>query len=141
MTEAAPGRAFADTNIFVALFVGPTHPLHEPALDLFRRVANGELVLILTPVIVIELGHVCRTVFGWDRERIIDRLGNLLRADNVEVRERDVLRATFDLFTQHRSLDLPDAYLAANALAIGPTVVASFDRGIDSVEGIARIST
>jgi predicted nucleic acid-binding protein len=129
--DSEPGRvALADTNVFVALLAGPPHPLHEQSLDLFRRVADGRLTLIVTPVIVAELVYACRSVLGWSRTVTADRLARLLRADG--------LIRTLELFGRHRRLDLPDAYLAATALTLGPAVVASFDRDYDAIVGLQR---
>ena len=50
--------------MFVALLAGPTHALHGPALSLFRRVAEGTLRLIVTPIVVAELVYVTRDVVG-----------------------------------------------------------------------------
>jgi len=130
--------ALADTNVFVALLAGPSHPLHERSLELFRRVADGRLTLILTPVILAELVYACRMVLGWSRVVTADRLGRLLRADGLSVREQAILIRALELFGRHRRLDLPDAYLAATALMAGPAVVASFDRDYDVIEGVER---
>ncbi len=139
MIASEPGRvALADTNVFVALLAGPPHPLHEQSLDLFRRVADGRLTLIVTPVIVAELVYACRSVLGWSRTVTADRLARLLRADGLTVREQAVLIRTLELFGRHRRLDLPDAYLAATALTLGPAVVASFDRDYDAIVGLVR---
>jgi predicted nucleic acid-binding protein len=82
-----PETAYADTNVFIALLVGPGHPLHEPALSIFRRVADGELVLVVTPVIVAELVYVGRALLQWKREVAAARLGELVSADGLVVAE------------------------------------------------------
>lgn len=132
--------AYADTNLFIALLVGPSHPLHESALSIFRRVAGGELVLIVTPVIVAELVYVGRSVLRWTREVAADRLGALLSADGLVLVEASTVMGALRLFGKHPRLDFADAYLAAAALEVGPAAVASFDTGLDTVEGVRRIS-
>ena len=132
--------AYADTNVFIALLVGPGHPLHERALSIFRRVADGELVLVVTPVILAELVHVGRSLLRWTRGVSADRLGELLSADGLVVTEQATVQRALWLYREQSSLDFADAYLAAAALEVGPAVVASLDAGLDSVEGIRRIS-
>ena len=132
--------AYADTNVFIALFVGPGHALHEPALSIFRRVADGELVLIVTPIVVAELVYVGRSLLRWTRRIAADRLGELLSADGLVVAEADTVRRALLLYRERPKLDFADAYLAAAALEVGPAVVASLDAGLDSVEGVRRIS-
>jgi predicted nucleic acid-binding protein len=138
--RARPATAYADTNLFIALLVGPGHPLHESALSIFRRVAEGELVLVVTPVIVAELVYVGRSLLRWTRRVAADRLGDLLSADGLAVAEAATVLRALRLFGERARLDFADAYLAAAALEVGPAVVASLDAGLDSVEGVRRIS-
>jgi len=133
--------AYADTNVFIALLVGPGHPLHERALSIFRRVADGELVLVVTPVIVAELVYVGRALLRWTRGVAADRLAELLSADGLVVAEEATIRRALRLYRERPRLDFADAYLAAAALEVGPAVVASLDAGLDSVEGVQRISS
>lgn len=137
---AALQVALADTNIFVALLVGPPHALHEAALALFRRVAEGGLALQLTPVVVAELVYACLSVLRWDRDVVAGHLTKLLTADGVHVREGDVLIAALQLFRSRPAMDFPNAYLAASALVDGPPIVASFDRDYDAITGLQRIA-
>lgn len=133
--------AYADTNVFIALLVGPSHPLHEPALSIFRRVADGELVLLVTPVVVAELVYVGRSLLRWTRGVAADRLGELVSADGLVVAEAATVHRALRLYGERSKLDFADAYLAAAALEVGPAVVASLDAGLDAVEGVRRIST
>ena len=130
-----------DTNVFIALLAGPDHPAHDEALGVFRRVAGGELVLLVTPVIVAEIVYVVRRVLGWTRDATIEPLLALLTADGLVLSERRTLMRAMELYGQHSHLDFADAYLAAAALEIGPAVVASFDRDLDSIEGVRRLAS
>lgn len=132
--------AYADTSVFIALLVGPAHPLHEPALSIFRRVADGDLVLVVTPVVVAELAYVGRSVLGWTRGVAADRLAELLSADGLAVAEAATVQHALLLYRERSKLDFADAYLAAAALEVGPAEIASFDAGLDTVAGIRRIS-
>jgi len=124
----------------VALLAGPTHPLHDRALSVFRRVAEGSLGLIVTPIVVAELVYVARDVVGWSRTVIAERLGSLLDADGLLVTEAAVIRRALGLYGERSRLDFADAYLAASALEDGPAAVASFDTDFDALEGVRRIS-
>lgn len=126
--------------MFVALLAGPTHALHGPALSLFRRVAEGTLRLIVTPIVVAELVYVTRDVVGWSRTVIAERLGSLLDADGLVVMEAAVTRRALSLYGERTRLDYADAYLAAAALELGPAAVASFDADFDALTGLRRIS-
>ena len=139
-SRTRPASAYADTNVFIALLVGPGHPLHEPSLSIFRRVAEGDLVLVVTPVIVAELVYVGLSLLGWTRAAAAERLGELLSADGLVVAEARTIQRALLLYKERSKLDFADAYLAAAALEVGPAAVASFDGGLDSVEGVRRIS-
>lgn len=135
-----PDLAYGDTNLFVALLVGADHPLHDRALSVFRRVADGELALIVTPVVLAELVYVARSVLTWTRRVVAERIGSLLEADGLVLTERPTLLRALDLYGASAKLDFADAYLSAAALEAGPPVVASFDSDFDAVEGVRRIS-
>jgi len=139
-TRRQPDLAYSDTNAFVALLVGADHPLHERALSVFRRVADGELALIVTPVIAAELVYVVRSVLGWTRRVAADRIGSLLEADGLVLTEGPTVMRAVRLYGENSRLDFADAYLAAAALEKGPAVVVSFDADLDTVEGVRRIS-
>jgi len=135
-----PDLAYADTILFVSLLVGSGHPLHEPALGVFRRVADGQLGLIVTPIVVAELVYVARALLGWTRQITAQKLGSLLEADGVVLTEGAVLGRALRLFGERSRLDFADAYLAALALEVGPPAIASFDADLDIIEGVRRIS-
>lgn len=135
-----PDLAYADTDLFVALLVGAGHPLHEQALGVFRRVADGQLGLIVTPIVVAELVYVARSLLGWTRRLTTQRLGALLEADGLVLTEAPVVLRALRLFGERSQLDFADAYLAALALEVGPPAVASFDADLDIIGGVRRIS-
>jgi len=130
----------ADTNLFVALLEGPSHTSHDQALSLFRRVAEGHLTLVVTPVIVAELVYVSKGALKWSRTETAARLATLLDADGLIVREGPVIRAALELYGQFPRLDFADAYIAAAALAVGAGVVVSFDADLDGIEGLTRVA-
>jgi predicted nucleic acid-binding protein len=138
--RARPDLAYADTNIFVSLLVGPGHPLHGPALGVFRRVADGRLGLIVTPIVVAELVYVTRSLLGWTHQLIAQRLSALLTADGIALVEGPTLLRALRLFGDVRKLDFADAYLAAIAIEVGPPAIVSFDADLDAVGGVLRIS-
>lgn len=141
MTAARPDLAWADTNLFVALFAHDSHPLHGRALDLFRRVANGSLRLIVTPVVIAELVDVAEAVFRWRRATVAQRLGELVTAEGLEVRDAAVVSRALEMYGGSRRLDFVDAYLGALALTEGPSRVASLDRDFDHIQGVRRLSS
>ena len=103
--------------------------------------ADGELGLIVTPIVVAELAYVARSLLGWTRQVAAQRLGPPARGGwaRRHRRVRGLARA-LRLYGERSRLDFADAYLAALALEVGPPAVASFDADLDVVEGVHRIS-
>lgn len=132
--------AYVDTNAIVALFAGGSHTLHEPALALFRRVADGQLSLILTPVVVAELVYVATGALGWSRSVAVRRMTDLLDAHGLIVKEGRVVARALGLLSRSKRLDFPDAYLASLALDMDRPALASFDRDLDTVPGLRRVT-
>lgn len=141
MSDRPPTIAWADTNIFVSLFADAAHPLHQSALNLFRRVAEGSLRLIVTPIVIAELVYVAESLFTWRRATTARRLTELVRAEGLDVREAGVVTQALNLYGSQRGLDFADAYLAAAALMVGPPALASLDRDFDRIDGVRRLSS
>ncbi|MDP9222731.1 MAG: type II toxin-antitoxin system VapC family toxin [Actinomycetota bacterium] len=137
--QARTRVAFADTNLFIALLTGPSHSLHDEAVALFRRVADGDLELVVTPITVAELIYVSRPALGWSRTEAVAGLTDLLSAHGITLREPNAIATALQLYVRHGRLDFADAYLAAVALEAS-TAVASFDRDFDLVNGLDRIA-
>lgn len=133
-------RAYADSNLLLALFAEAEHPSHAAATALFARVVRRELRLIVTPVVVAEVVWAARRTFGWSPAQAATVLRDALEADGLDVIERASVFAALDLQITEPQLDFVDAYLAAIARTLGPAVIASFDRDFDRVTGIERIS-
>lgn len=138
-TRRHPDLAYADTNVFMALIAGPANRLHEPALAIFRRVADGDLALIVTPIVVAEIVYVVRSLMGWSRAITAERIAELLQADGLVLTEGPTLLLALRLFGARSKLEFADAYLAALALDVGPAVVASFDGDLSGIQGVRRI--
>jgi predicted nucleic acid-binding protein len=84
--------------------------------------------------------YVGRSLLRWTRGVAADRLGELLSADGLVVAEAETVRCALLLYRERSKLDFADAYLAAAAREVGPAVVASLDAGLDTVDGLRRIS-
>ncbi len=133
-------RAWLDANAAIALMEGPANALHDQAVDVFRRVAEGDLEVILTAPVMVELAWYLERRLRWSRARSARRLAQLLASDGVTSLDR-ALEDSVVVYGRNPRLDYVDAYLGACALAIGPAAVVSFDRDLDRVEGVARIGS
>lgn len=135
-----PQRGWLDANAAIALIEGPGHELHSRAIDVFRRVADGQLEVIVTAPVIVELAWYLEHRLRWSRVRSASRLIQLIAADGVIVLD-PVVAPSLELFQRNRRLDYVDAYLSACATALGPANVVSFDQDLDRIDGVARIGS
>lgn len=133
-------RAWLDANAVISLVAGRANSNHDRAVNVFRRVADGDLEVILTVPVVFEIAWFLERRLAWSRARCADQLRSILGARGVVVLDQVLLPAV-DLFAANRRLDFVDAYLGACALILGPATVVSFDRDLDRIDGVARISS
>jgi predicted nucleic acid-binding protein len=104
-SRPAPEIAYGDTNTFIALLAGSSHPLHARALGLFRRVADGELALVVTAIVVAELVYVTTASMDWSRQVVGERLSALLQADGLLLPERPTILRALSLYAAGTRLD------------------------------------
>jgi putative PIN family toxin of toxin-antitoxin system len=68
-----------DTNVYISLFTRPENPLFE----IWRQACSGSFVLMLSPVIVRELGRVLRERFFWSETAIVKLIKLLTRVGEI----------------------------------------------------------
>ena len=105
-------------------------------------VIESDTALAISAVIVAEVAHVLRRVYGRPREQIVDTLVDLVQRENLQPRriDRTTLVQALLLCRPSGRVSFPDALLWAEARSTGAGVVYSFDRqfpraGIDVRDG------
>jgi predicted nucleic acid-binding protein len=130
-------RQLVDTNVLARFFTGEPHDMALKARRLVERADNGEIVLVLLPVIVAELIYTLESYYELDRKEVASKLLSFLQSRGVEAAEEP--RVT-DALTRCRDFNahFADAYLAAAAVELHHPV-ASFDRDFDKFKDVQRI--
>ena len=128
-------EAVVDTNILVRHLTGDPPALARRATAFLRA---GH-VLVLTDVIAAELVYVLSSYYGRPRAEIADAVRALLAFPSIAVRDPALLYRATELFESQR-FAFHDAYLVAAAERTGIGRVASFDRDLDAVPTIERIT-
>ncbi len=126
--------AFIDTNVLVRHLTGDP-PRQAAAAG--RLLASDE-DLLLTDVVLTEVGYVLESFYEAPRTAVADALRAILGHRSIRVVDAPLLQRTVEIYELDR-LDLTDAYLVASAERSGVGVVASFDRSIDRVTTVRRI--
>lgn len=125
--------AFVDTNILIRHLTGDPPEQAERA----TRYLDEADQLLLSDLILAEVAYVLESYYDVGRTQVAETLRSVLSFRAIQVVDRALLQRAVELYEVHR-LDFADAYLVASAERTGVGVVASFDRGIDSVGTVRR---
>jgi predicted nucleic acid-binding protein len=128
-------RAFVDSNVLVRHLTGDPPDQAKRATALLRDAEE----LILVDLVVAEVVYVLESVYVVERERVAELVRAIVGFPPVVVPDRLLLLRSLEIYEQHR-IHFAESYLAACAEATGVGVVASFDRAIDRVGTVRRLS-
>ena len=128
-------RAFVDSNVLVRHLTGDPPDQARRATALLRDAEE----LILVDLVVAEVVYVLESVYAVERERVAELVRAIVGFPPVVVPDRLLLLRSLEIYEQHR-IHFAESYLAACAEATGVGVVASFDRAIDRVGTVRRLS-
>lgn len=118
-------RLRVDANVFLRFLTGEPEAMAERAARLMRRAEEGEVLLVVSPMVVAEMIWVLKSFYRHSYSEIARVLVPLLSADGIEVEEREVLVLAIEL-ARDKNVDFVDAVLALQAVRQGETVC-SFD--------------
>ena len=126
-----------DTNVLLRFLTGEPPAMARKARTLMERADQGEVLLLLLPVIVAEAVYTLESFYELERSEVAEKLIAFLCARGVQAAEPDrVLQAL--QWCRDRHAHFADAYLAAAALELG-LPVASFDRDVDKLKQVTRL--
>jgi len=134
--EARPeAGGLVDTSVLVRYLTGDPPLLAAQAKDL----VEGDGIVLLTDVVLLETSHVLRAVYGVPREAIVDALVAFLRRENVRPvdRPKDILTTALGLCRPSGRVSIADALIWAAARTAGVPVY-TFDKRFPD-EGIAVV--
>ncbi|MEX2046900.1 MAG: PIN domain-containing protein [Chloroflexota bacterium] len=117
--------AWLDANVLIRVLTDQPADLARKAQTLLGRAQKGDLLLVLSVVVVAEVVWVLGRHYGYDRDRIALGLRELVTADGIAAEGADDVLDALALMVDH-NVDFPDAYLAAAANRRGD-LVATFD--------------
>jgi predicted nucleic acid-binding protein len=130
-------RQLIDTNVLARFFTGEPRELADKARRLVERADNGEVVLVVLPLIVAELIYTLESFYEMERKEVAAKLLSFLQSRGIEaveaVRISNALKRC-----RERNAHFADAYLAASAIEM-EMPIASFDRDFDKFKDVQRI--
>lgn len=94
---------------------------------------------LLADLVVAEAVYVLESFYEQPRERVATLVRALLGLRAIRSVDERLLRCALELY-EHDGLDVAEAYLVAVAEVTGVGAVTSFDRSIDRVASVRRVS-
>lgn len=124
---------FAETSVIVRYLTADPPEMGRRA----ARIIETDEDVWLTETILAESSHVLRSVYGLNRENVVDILLRLLRRRNIGFHgmDKSLAIAALQLTRPSGRVSVPDALVWAAAHAAAPATVYTFDRRFPS-EGI-----
>ena len=114
-------RLRVDANVLLRFLTGEPKPMAEQAARLMRRAEQGEVLLVLSPLVIAEMVWVLKSFYRHSFDEISRVVIPLLSADGVEVEDRELLIRAIEL-ARDKNVDFLDAVLALQAVREGETV-------------------
>jgi predicted nucleic acid-binding protein len=130
-------RQLVDTNVLARFFTGEPAEMAAKSRRLVEQADQGEIVLVVLPVIVAELVYTLESFYGMRRKEVAAQLLSFLQSRGIEAVES---ARVADALTRCRDLNahFADAYLAASSVEL-ENPIASFDRDFDKFSDVRRI--
>jgi predicted nucleic-acid-binding protein len=119
-------RLRVDANVLLRFLTGEPADLAERAARLMIRAERGEVLLILSPLVVAEMVWVLKSVYRRAYDEIAEVLVPLLSAAGLEAEDREMMIEALEL-TRKRNVDFLDAVLSLQAISKDETVC-TFDK-------------
>lgn len=118
-------RLRIDANVLLRFLTGEPESMAESAARLMRRAENGEVLLILSPLVVAETVWVLKSFYRRSAPEIAQVLIPLLSADGLEVKDREIMIGALEL-ARDKNVDFVDAVIALEAVRSNE-VICTFD--------------
>jgi predicted nucleic acid-binding protein len=118
-------RLWVDANVVVRFLTGDPPEMAERAAKLMARAENGEVVLVLSSIVVAEVIWVLKSFYRYPFEDIARVVIPLISADGVEAEDRELMVQAIEL-AQEKNVSFIDAFLALKAVRHEESVC-SFD--------------
>lgn len=126
---------FLDTNVFLRLLVeqpdAQSEPMRDRAIELFRKVRNGELQATTTEVVLHEICYIltAKTHYALSVEDVISYMRTLLSLDGLwfPAGEKRIYLRALDIWEEHPKILYSDSLVAARAERLN-VPLATFDK-------------
>lgn len=105
-------QGYVDANVILRFLTGDPPPMAERAALLFQAVEQGELQLMVDPIVLAEVVWVLQSFYRYRPAEIAPIMREFLLQDGIEAEEKDILLQALSLY-EFRNVDFADALVAA----------------------------
>lgn len=131
-------KIFADTNIFIRLYLQDNPKSSPLANDIISACENGKFTLVICPVTILEIVWLLLSFYKIPKEKILLFLEEILLISNIEVVDRPLIEKVLSLY-KSKNIDVTDAYWIAVMEQEKIKEIFSFDRDFDKIKEITRL--
>lgn len=119
--------AFADTNLFLRVFVPDDLEQTNAALRVFQKAADGVFVLHTNALVIAEIIWVLSSSYKSTRKTIHEHILGILNTPGVKVEHESIITKAMDIYL-HTNIDFIDAYSMSWMQGNDLSIVYTFDR-------------
>ena len=123
-----------DTNVLIRFLTHDDATQGAKADSLFRQATQGDCLLLLGKVVLVEAVWVLLSVYDQPRDRIAESLAKLVVKPGIRCEDGQVTIDALYRFKETK-MDIVDCFLAAESAAQGD-VIATFDKGFDKFSDV-----
>ncbi len=128
-------EAYLDANVLLRFLTKNPPAMAEKARAILAAASEGQVRLVLLPVVLAEVVWTLSSFYSYDRAQIGDGLIPLLTVKGLEVKDKDAQAMALSLYRDH-NIDFVDAMVAAYALVEVPQRVCTFDHDFRRIPGL-----
>lgn len=133
----AQKRFLLDANVLIRFFTGDPPAMAEKAYRLIEKADQGEIVLVVFPLIAAETFYTLKSYYGMPQKEIAKKLSAFIQSRGVEAVEAPRLVNALNRCAE-RNAHFADAYLAAASVEL-KNPVSSFDTDFDKFKDVERV--
>lgn len=131
-------RIFADTNIFIRLFLNDNPKLSPIAKEIVTNCEQGKYCLVICSVTVLEIIWLLLSFYKIPKEKILLFLDEILKISNIEIIDRSIIEKTLSIY-KTKNADITDVYWTVVMEQEKIKEIFSFDHDLDKISGIKRL--
>ncbi|MDL1971195.1 MAG: type II toxin-antitoxin system VapC family toxin [Candidatus Desulfofervidaceae bacterium] len=130
-----PIDAYVDTNVFIRFFVKDNTEKAAGLKRLIQKAREGELVLHIVPIVILEIVWVLEKVYKWPKQEVIELIKALLNTPELKVEMKDVVDQAIKLY-ESTGIKFADAFIACWVKKRGGKRIYTYDKKHFKITGL-----